>query len=414
MDIADQLHKAKQATSTARSLTTKQKHDLIFAIAESIEKNKDDILQINSDEVLAAKQNGIESSACDRLMLDSERIKAMVSATKAVADLQDPVGEVLESWTQPSGISIEKVRVPLGVVAVIYENRPNVTLDSAVIALMSGNVCVLRGSSAARMTNKAIVNAMHQAVTDFGLAKDLITFIDDPSRQGANKLMTSKGFIDVLIPRGGPSLIKAIEENATVPTIIDGAGNCHVYVDKDADLDMAEKIVINSKTQRTSVCNTAESLVVHSSVAPEFIPRIEKALINKNVVLLGDQKSVDLSMGNIALANEQDFADEYLDLKMSVVIVETLYDAINWVNNYSTGHSESIVTDNPESASAFMDGVSSAVVLVNTSTRFTDGQRFGFGAEIGISTQKLHARGPMAFKELTTYQYRVVSDGAIV
>ena len=226
--------------------------------------------------------------------------------------------------------------------------------------------------------------------------------------------MQARGLIDVLIPRGGPSLIKAIEDNATVPTIIDGAGNCHVYVDKDADLDLAEKIVVNSKTQRTSVCNSAESLVVHSSVAKEFIPRIVKALTLKGAELVGDQNSVDFSDSKVLLAGEGEFAEEFLGLKMSVAVVDSMADAIAWVNKYSTGHTESIVTDNPESADAFMSGVTSAVVMRNTSTRFTDGERFGFGAEIGISTQKLHARGPMALRELTTYQYRVTSDGATV
>ncbi|HMS24629.1 MAG TPA: glutamate-5-semialdehyde dehydrogenase [Acidimicrobiia bacterium] len=414
MDMHAQLHEAGSAARYARSLTSEKKSLLISAFADTVEQNTDDILAINKSEVDAVRTSGVDESQLDRLTLTSDRIKAMVASTRSIAALDDPIGEVLDSWTQDSGINIEKIRVPLGVVAVIYENRPNVTLDSAAIALMSGNACVLRGSSTARETNKSIVAAIHAGLETLDAPTGLVTFIDDVSRDGAKELMQSRGLIDVLIPRGGPSLISAVEEFATVPTIIDGAGNCHVYVDRDADLDVAERVVVNSKTQRTSVCNAAESLVVHVSVADEFIPRISKALGKKDVELVGDRRSVDLSDGVIAAANEDDFATEFLGLKMSVAVVDSLTDAIDWVNKHSTGHTESIITDNPENAAAFMSGVTSAVVMHNTSTRFTDGERFGFGAEIGISTQKLHARGPMALRELTTYQYRVSSEGATV
>jgi len=414
MDIVGQLKTANSVTSFARALTTHGKSQIISSIADQIENVAEEILLINSDEVLLAKAGGLDESQCDRLTLTPDRIRSMVAATRSVSNLEDPIGEVLETWTQSSGITISKIRVPIGVVAVIYENRPNVTLDSAVISIMSGNVCVLRGSSGARATNKAIVQAIHAALKREGAPTELVTFIDDPTREGALSIMQARGLVDVLIPRGGPSLIKAIEDNATVPTIIDGSGNCHVYVDRDADLDIAEKIVVNSKTQRTSVCNSAESLVVHSSVAKEFVPRIVKALNLKGVEIVGDQSSVDLADGKVSLAGEGEFAEEFLGLKISIAVTDSISDAIDWVNKYSTGHTESIVTDNPESAEAFMAGVTSAVVMQNTSTRFTDGERFGFGAEIGISTQKLHARGPMALKELTTYQYRVSSEGAIV
>lgn len=414
MDIRDQLIQAKSATNFARSLVAEKKAEIILAIADEIESATESILSVNKTEVELAKNNGLDDSQCDRLTLTADRIRSMVASTRSIAEIDDPVGEVLETWTPPSGIKISKVRVPIGVVAVIYENRPNVTLDSAAISIMSGNVCVLRGSSAARSTNKEIVEAIHSALLKCGAPESLVTFIDDPTREGADSVMKARGLIDVLIPRGGPSLIKAIEDNATVPTIIDGAGNCHLYVDRDADLDLAERIVVNSKTQRTSVCNSAESLVVHSSVAKEFIPRIVKALRLKDVDLVGDLASVELSGGEITQAGEGEFGEEFLGLKMSVAVVDSIEGAIDWVNKYSTGHTESIITDNPESASKFMDLVTSAVVMQNTSTRFTDGERFGFGAEIGISTQKLHARGPMALKELTTYQYRVSSDGATV
>lgn len=414
MDLKDQLLGAQAAAIYARTLSTEQKAALLNAIATSIEDAAGNIQEINTAEVDAARKSGIDDSQLDRLTLTTDRIRSMVDGTRSISTLKDPVGEILESWTQDSGITIEKVRVPLGVVAVIYENRPNVTLDSAAISLMSGNACVLRGSSAARQTNKSIITAIHEGIASLDAPVGLVTFIDDPTRDGAITLMQARGLIDVLIPRGGPSLISAVEENATVPTIIDGAGNCHLYVDKDADLDVAERVVVNSKTQRTSVCNAAESLVVHASIAAEFIPRIVKALQMKDVEMVGDERSVELSGREVSKATEGDFAAEFLSLKMSIAVVDSLSDAVEWINRYSTGHTESIITDNPESASAFMSGVTSAVVMHNTSTRFTDGERFGFGAEIGISTQKLHARGPMALKELTTYQYRVRSDGATV
>jgi len=414
IDIHAQLRSAQDSSADVRRLTADQKSTLLYSIADEVLNDADLIIEINSTEVENARRNSMEESALDRLALDHQRIKSMVQATKQVADLDEVVGEVLDSFTGASGIQIKKVRVPLGVVAVIYENRPNVTMDSAAIALKSSNAVVLRGSSSALQTNKAIVAAIHRALDVQNLARSAVTFIQDSTRDGAKELMQARGLIDVLIPRGGESLINAIYEDAKVPYIIDGAGNCHVYVDKDADLDMAEKIVLNSKIQRPSVCNSAESLVVHRDVAKEFIERISKAFSKKNVAMVGDSCSVDFGAGNITLGTESDFGQEFLDLKISIAVVETLDGAINHVNKYSTGHSESIITDNPDSASRFMNEVTSAVVMHNTSTRFTDGERFGFGAEIGISTQKLHARGPMALRELTTYQYRVHSDGATV
>lgn len=414
IDIHAQLRSAQDSSADVRRLTADQKSTLLYSIADEVLNDADLIIEINSTEVENARRNSMEESALDRLALDHQRIKSMVQATKQVADLDEVVGEVLDSFTGASGIQIKKVRVPLGVVAVIYENRPNVTLDSAAIALKSSNAVVLRGSSSALQTNKAIVAAIHRALDVQNLARSAVTFIQDSTRDGAKELMQARGLIDVLIPRGGESLINAIYEDAKVPYIIDGAGNCHVYVDKDADLDMAEKIVLNSKIQRPSVCNSAESLVVHRDVAKEFIERISKAFSKKDVAMVGDSCSVDFGAGNITLGTESDFGQEFLDLKISIAVVETLDGAINHVNKYSTGHSESIITDNPDSASRFMNEVTSAVVMHNTSTRFTDGERFGFGAEIGISTQKLHARGPMALRELTTYQYRVHSDGATV
>lgn len=414
MSLSEQLTLANQATSIVRTLSSKEKSELILAIAEHIENTRDSILLANEHEVKVALQEGMSESQIDRLKLNKDRVSSMVGAARQIANLTDPIGQVLESWKQESGIVIQKIRVPIGVVAVIYENRPNVTLDSAAISIMSGNVCVLRGSSAARQTNKVIVEKIHEVLDEHDLPRAIVTFIDDDSRAGATELMQASGQIDVLIPRGGPSLIEAVQKNATVPTIIDGAGNCHIYVDQDADLDLAEKLVINSKTQRPSVCNAAESLVVHTSVAKEFIPRIVRSLGLKNVELVGDQESVALSEGNIKQADQEEYGQEFLCLKLSVCVVKSLAEAISWVNEHATGHTEMIVTDNPETTQRFMQEITSAVVMQNTSTRFTDGQRFGFGAEIGISTQKLHARGPMALNELTTYQYRVSSKGSTV
>ncbi|MFN8016089.1 MAG: glutamate-5-semialdehyde dehydrogenase [Acidimicrobiia bacterium] len=413
MSVVDQLKNAKESEIIARSLTEETKNTLLNLIADEIYNNKDRILEVNAVEVENAKSNGLNESQIDRLILNQARIDAMIESARNVASLSEPVGAVLETIVRDSGITIEKISVPIGVVAVIYENRPNVTLDSACICLKSSNVCVLRGSSSALNTNRTIVECIHTALRKTELPESLVTFVEDESREGALKVMQARDYIDVLIPRGGSSLIESVQENAKVPTIIDGSGNCHVYVDKDADLDMAEKLVVNSKTQRTSVCNAAESLVVHTSVAREFVPRIIKALKNKDVDIVGDKNVIDID-SSVPEANEEDFGCEYLDKKISIAVVDSLDDAIKWINKYSSGHTESIITDNPESKNKFVNGILSAVVMHNTSTRFTDGERFGFGAEIGISTQRLHARGPMALRELTTYQYRVTSSGATV
>jgi glutamate-5-semialdehyde dehydrogenase len=408
----EQLSDAQHAARSLRLLSTEEKSKALESIAQSIADFADDILDVNMKEVDEAR-NDLDASQLDRLRLDHDRIESIVKGTRSVAHLDDPIDEILEEWDSPSGVHIKKVRVPLGVVAVIYENRPNVTVDSAAICLMSSNACVLRGSSAARKTNSKLIEAIHAGLDAVGIDRSAVTFIDDPSREGAKSLMQAKGYIDVLIPRGGPSLINAVEADATVPTIIDGAGNCHVYIDKDANLDMALAVAVNSKTQRTSVCNAAESIVLHRDIARDFLPNLVAALKEKGVVIVGDQSSQDISP-EIEPASEDDFAAEFLDLKVSITIVDSLDDAVAHINKYSTGHTESIITDNDESAEIFSKAITSAVVMRNTSTRFTDGERFGFGAEIGISTQKLHARGPMALRELTTYQYQVESNGATV
>lgn len=416
MSLELKLKAAKNASLLMRNISSEKKIELINSIADHVSKASLEICSINQTECLLAKDKGLTDSQIDRLMLDQSRIDAMVDAARNVAMLPDCIGEELDSFLGENDISIKKVRVPLGVVAVIYENRPNVTLDAASIAIKSSNAIVLRGSSTAHKTNTAIVKAIKEGIDAVGLDNNIVSFLEDPSHEEAIELMKAKDYVDVLIPRGGPALISSIEQNATVPFVIDGAGNCHVYVDEFADLEMALKIVMNSKIQRTSVCNTAESLVVNEKIAEEFLQTVSKQLLDSSVIIHGDSRTLEIlpANGNIILANEADFAKEYLGLEISIVVVGNIEEAIEHINKYSTGHSESIVTNNSDSANMFFNNIDSAVVYQNTSTRFTDGERFGFGAEIGISTQKLHARGPMALKELTTYQYRVVSDGKTV
>jgi glutamate-5-semialdehyde dehydrogenase len=336
----------------------------------------------------------------------------MAAGLGQVAALRDPVGEIVEGWTRPNGLVIQRVRVPLGVVAIIYENRPNVTSDAFGLCLKSGNAAFLRGSSAAIRSNTAIAGALREGLVKVGLPDDALVLVDDTRHEAAIEFMRMRDSIDCLIPRGGPSLIAAILEHATVPYVIDGDGNCHVYVDASADLDMAIEILVNAKTQRPSVCNAAESLVVHASVAEEFLRRAVPAL--DGVELVGDEQArAIVGPGRVAEATADDFAREFLDLKLSIAVVPSLEAAIEHIRSYGSGHTEAIVTRDLASARRFTHEVDAAVVVVNASTRFTDGEEFGFGAEIGISTQKLHARGPMGLRELTTMKYIVTGEGQV-
>jgi glutamate-5-semialdehyde dehydrogenase len=336
----------------------------------------------------------------------------MAAGLRQVAALPDPVGEVIEGWTRPNGLLIEKVRVPLGVVAIIYENRPNVTSDAFGLCLKSGNAAFLRGSSGAIRSNIAIAGALREGLAKAGLPEDALVLVEDTSRETAVEFMRLRGYVDCLIPRGGPSLIASILEHATVPYVIDGDGNCHVYVDASADLDDALAILVNSKTQRPSVCNAAESLVVHEAVAGEFLPRAAAAL--DGVELVGDERArAVVGPERMGAAAEEDYGREFLDLELSVAVVDSLDAAIAHVNRYGSGHTEAIVTRELAAARRFAREVDAAAVVVNASTRFTDGEQFGFGAEIGISTQKLHARGPMGLRELTTSKYVITGDGQI-
>jgi glutamate-5-semialdehyde dehydrogenase len=407
--IAGLGRRAKGASRALRLATTELKNAALFSGAEALLKATDQIVAANGLDLERAEASGTSVAVLDRLRLNPARIEAMAAGLRQVASLADPVGEVIEGWTRPNGIHIDKVRVPLGVVAIIYENRPNVTSDAFGLCVKSGNVAFLRGSSGAIESNKAIAGALREGLTQAGLPADCLVLVEDTSYEAAREFMQLRESIDVLIPRGGPSLIKSILDNATVPYVIDGDGNCHLYVDDAADLDMALKILVNGKTQRPSVCNALESLVVHVDVAGDFLPRVVAELAT--VELVGDQRARQFGGLRIAPANPEDFAREFLDLKLSIAVVDSLDEAIDHIGRNGTGHTEVIITNDLINARRFQREVDAASVMVNASSRFTDGEMFGFGAEIGISTQKLHARGPMGLKELTTIKYLVTGDG---
>ena len=390
--------------------STDAKDAALHAAADLLVQREDDLLEANAADVRAAEQAGVTATVIDRLVLTRARIEAMASALRQVAARPDPVGEVVEGWTRPNGLLIEKVRVPLGVVAIIYENRPNVTSDAFGLCLKSGNTAFLRGSSGAIRSNMAIAAVLREGLAKVGLPEDALVLVEDVSREAAVEFMRLRNYVDCLIPRGGPSLIASILEHATVPYVIDGDGNCHVYVDASADLDEALAIVVNAKTQRPSVCNAAESLVVHEAVAEEFLRRAAAAL--DGVELVGDERARQI-VPTIGEAVPEDFAREFLALRMSIAVVPSLDEAIDHINRYGSGHTEAICTKDRDAARRFAREVDAAAVMVNASTRFTDGEQFGFGAEIGISTQKLHARGPMGLRELTTVKYVVTGDGQI-
>jgi glutamate-5-semialdehyde dehydrogenase len=377
-------------------------------MAVEIKRHHDEILAANAADLAASN---LSSSSRDRLLLSPARIAAMEEATGAVRALPDPVGEVLAEWTRPNGLRIRKVRVPLGVVGIIYESRPNVTVDAVALCLKSGNAVVLRGGREAAESNEVIVKIL-QATP--GMPAGAIQLLDSRSRQSAEELMRARGLVDVLVPRGGAALINRVVEEATVPVIETGAGNCHVYVDKTADLDMADRVVINAKTQRPSVCNAAEKLLIHQDISQEYVPRIVAKLLACRVEVRGDEQTRSLAAGQgIGVAGESDWYTEYLDLRMAIAVVPSLDAAITHINHYSTRHSDAIVTSDEARARRFLDQVDSAAVYWNASTRFTDGGEFGLGAEMGISNQKLHCRGPFGLPELTSTKYQVFGTGQV-
>jgi glutamate-5-semialdehyde dehydrogenase len=404
----ERLLRAREASAKLALLSTDQKNSLLLTIADAIEAHAQAILVANHEDI---ESSGLEGAMRDRLLLTSARIKEMAQGVRDVAALPDPIGETLAEWMRPNGLRIRKVRVPLGVVGIIYESRPNVTVDTAVLALKTGNAIVLRGGKEAARTNQQLVKIL-AAVP--GVPEGAIELLDASTRQSVQELIKARGLVDVIIPRGGAGLIAFVTENSAVPVIETGAGNCHIFVDESGDFDMADRIVINAKTQRPSVCNAAEKLLVHERVAAEYVPRIVKKLIDAGVEVRGDEKCRKLAAdANVGAAAEQDWGEEYLRLCIALRVVANVNEAIAHINRYSTKHSDSIVTRDESNARKFLRGVDSAAVYWNASTRFTDGAEFGFGAEMGISTQKLHCRGPFALAELTSSKYEIIGTGQV-
>lgn len=401
--------KAKDFLST---VTTKQKNDALLEIAKGLRENCETIIQENKIDIENAKKDGLPDGLVDRLMLDEGRINAIADSVEQVAELPDPCGEILSEYIKENGLKITKVSVPIGVIGIIYEARPNVTADAAVLCLKSSNAVILRGGKEAINSNMAIAGVMRAALKKCGFDENCIQLVTDISRESANEMMKMKGYLDCLIPRGGKGLIRSVVENSTVPVIETGSGNCHIFVDESADIDMAAKIIFNAKTQRIGVCNACESLVIHSGIIDKALPAIKALLDTKNVEMRGDERAMLAAQG-VLPASDEDFAEEYLDYIISVKTVDNLDEAIEHINRYSTKHSEAIITENEENARQFLARVDSAAVYVNASTRFTDGGEFGLGAEIGISTQKLHARGPMGLRELTTTKYLIYGNGQV-
>ena len=404
--------KAKEASYILGNLSSKDKNDALYAMADFLIENSKVIIEANKKDLETSRIKGTSESMLDRLALNEARIEGMANGLRQVAALEDPVGEVLGMWTRPNGLQIGKKRVPMGVIGIIYEARPNVTSDAAGLCFKSGNAVILRGGSEAINSNKAIAEALREGLKSVGLVEDAVQLVEDTSREVATEMMKLNDYIDVLIPRGGAGLIKAVVNNATVPVIETGTGNCHIYVDEDCDFEMAKNIIINAKTSRPSVCNAAEKLLINEKVAGKFMPIIFEALRENGVEIRGDEslKALDDS---VILASEEEWYNEYLDYTIGVKIVTDINEAINHINKFGSGHSEAIVTKSYEASQTFLQKVNAAAVYVNASTRFTDGEEFGFGAEIGISTQKLHARGPMGLKELTTVKYIIFGNGQI-
>ncbi len=410
--VHDLALRAREAAVVLAGTPTSIKNAALHAIADDLRAATERIVAANATDVEIARAAGTGEHVIDRLMLDADRVAAFAEGVRDIAGLPDPIGEVVRGSTLANGLRMEQIRVPMGVIGMIYEGRPNVTADAAAICLKAGSAVLLRGSSSAAESNRAIVDVMRAALVRSGLPDDAIIGVPADDRSTATDLMRARGLVDLVIPRGGAGLIRAVVEESTVPVIETGTGNCHVYVDADADLDMALSIVLNAKTHRTSVCNAAESLLVHRDVAEEFVPRVVAALQDAGVTIHGDTTFCAADPA-VVPATDADYATEYLDLDISAAVVDTLPAAVSHIRRFSSGHTEAIVTRSIETARRFTTGVDSAAVMINASTRFTDGAEFGFGAEIGISTQKLHARGPMGLPEMTTTTYVVTGDGHV-
>ncbi len=413
MDYLEMLGQKAAATKyELQKLTTLVKNDALQKTADALVKETQRILTANEKDYVIAKQNGMTEGLLDRLKLTPERVEGMAEGLRQIAELDDPVGEIIESFDRPNGLHIDKVRVPMGVIGIIYEARPNVTADAFGLCFKTGNAVILKGGKDAFYSNEAITEVIRETLTQSQISADAIQLITDNDRAVTTAFMQLKQYVDVLIPRGGAGLIRAVVENSTIPVIETGTGNCHIYVDEDADLEKAIPIILNAKTQRIGVCNACESLLVHEKIADRFLPALGKALRENNVEMRGDER-VRALIPDAVEATQEDYGAEYLDYIISMKTVVSVEEAIAHINRYNTRHSDAILTDNKEHAAKFLQGVDSACVYVNASTRFTDGFEFGFGAEIGISTQKLHARGPMGLKELTTYKYLIKGSGQI-
>lgn len=401
---------AIEAKYQVQVLTTEQKNQALLKVGEALVANTDEILAANDIDIKNARENNMAEGMVDRLKLTIERILDMAEGIRQVSELPDPNGEVMETFNQKDGLTLRKVRVPLGVIGIIYESRPNVTADAFSLCFKSGNAVILKGGSDAIHSNIAITKAIREGLKTAGVTENAIQLIEDTNRETTQAFMKCNDFVDVLIPRGGAGLIRAVVNNSTIPVIETGTGNCHIYVDEFADFDKAIPIIVNAKTQRIGVCNAAESLIIHEKVYKDFLPKLKAALDEKKVEIRGDEKTLEI-LPDVAAATEEDYGTEYLDYILSCKVVGSVQEAIAHINKYNTGHSDAIITENEANATIFLNQVDSACVYHNASTRFTDGFQFGFGAEIGISTQKLHARGPMGLKELTSYKYQIVGTG---
>jgi glutamate-5-semialdehyde dehydrogenase len=411
-DLREMGRRASKEKQLLQRMPAEEKNRALCLAAERLEDRSEEILCANDRDMEKARQNGMSQGLQDRLKLTRERIGAMAEGLCQIAELPDCIGEIMEAFERPNGLKIEKVRVPMGVIGIIYEARPNVTADAFGLCFKTGNAVILKGGSDALESNKAVVKVIRDALQECGISGDVIQLIEDTDRKVTVEFMKLKEYVDLLIPRGSAGLIQSVIENSTIPVIETGTGNCHVYVDKDADLDMAVEIIYNAKTQRIGVCNACESLVIHRDVRDSLLPRLKKSLDVRRVELRGDERVREI-LTDIAAATEEDYGREYLDYILSLKTVDTAEEAIDHINRYNTKHSECIVTKNVETAEKFLNEVDAACVYWNASTRFTDGFEFGFGAEIGISTQKLHARGPMGLKELTSYKYLVRGTGQV-
>lgn len=411
-DVVEKSKQAKEISKFLITITSEQKNKALQVMANSLRTNKKYLLSENKKDLNQGEKENIGKALLDRLALNEQRIEDMAKGLEIIIDLPDSINEVMESWDRPSGFNISKIRVPIGVIAIIYEARPNVTVDAAGLTLKTSNAVVLRGSSSAINSNKAIVKTLNVALASIGFPVNTINLIENTDRESVPQLVTLKEYIDLVIPRGGAGLINTVVSTATVPCIETGTGNCHVYIDEFADVNNALKIAINSKVQRPSVCNAAESLLVHKNIATKVLPKIISEYQKNNVQIFGCKKVMEFSDG-IQLATDIEFAEEFLDYKISIKIVDNIEEAIEHIDKFGTKHTEAIVSENKDSINLFSTKVDASSIMVNVSTRFTDGFEFGFGAEIGISTQKMHARGPMGLKELTTYKYIVKGSGQI-